>query len=75
MIGVRCFSDTLGRTQLTLSGWVEFGPTKICEVIFWQILIVGVTCTSFFSFSFLAGAVGSCNDSSYLGKFLCFFQK
>ena len=46
-------SDVLGCTWLTLSGWVELGPTKIYEVIFWRVLMhvmIGILCTRFFLF-------------------------
>ena len=36
------FLDVLGRIQLKLGGWMELGPTKIYEDIFWQVLMVGV---------------------------------
>ena len=40
MIGVRCMSffvllDVLAHVWLKLGGWVELGPTRIYEVIFW----------------------------------------
>ena len=55
-------------TQLMLSGWVECGPTKIYDVIFWKVLIVGVPCTSLFSIFFFFSPAewvggGSCYDT------------
>ena len=37
-------------TGLKLGGWVELGTTQILWVIFWQVLIIGVRCTSFLDF-------------------------
>ena len=34
----------------TVCGWVELGPTKIYDVMFWRVLIIGVPHSNFFVF-------------------------